>query len=166
MKAITIGLEIRTCIGNMKNYVAYALLVVACVYVAAGCMTKKQWQGKYVTLSYTSIEPREDFAVAGYTVVAYDVKKQAKHSHVIYRFDIMRNNEKIGALEVTDFSGEMSVGMSAEGYEYCLVAGDVESVHDVGHNQPFVSRLIHRMYRDMPSYEDVKNDVVDVLSAM
>jgi hypothetical protein len=127
---------------------------------------KKQWQGKYTTVSYISIEPKEDFVVSSYTVVAYDVRNQDEHSHVLYRFDIMLNDEKVGALEVIDFSQEMVASVSTEGYEYCLVAGDVESVHDVGHNQPFVTRLIHRLYKSMPSYEGLKNDVIDVISTM
>jgi hypothetical protein len=150
----------------MKNRVIYALLVLVGVFVVVDCMTKKQWQGTYVTVSYTSIKPKEDFMVAGYAVVAYDVKSQDKHSHVIYRFAIMRHGEKVGALEVTDFSQEVFAGMSAEGYEYCLVAGDIESGHDVGWNKLFVSRVIHRAYKNMPSYETVKNDVIDVVSAL
>lgn len=150
----------------MKKYATCVLLVLAGVFVVVNCMTKKQWQGKYITVSYTSIEPKEDFIVAGRTVVAYDVRIQDKHSHVVYRFELMLNGEKVGALEVTDFSRAMSASMSTEGYEYCLVAGDIESVHDVGYDQPFVSRMIHRMYKKMPTYENVKNDVIDVLSRM
>lgn len=150
----------------MRNYITSVSLILACILVFAGCAAKKQWQGQYVTISYTSLEPTEDFLASGYTVVAYEVRKQDKNSHVLYRFDIMKKNEKVGALEVTDFSQEMSAGLSAEGYEYGLMAGDDQSVREMGYDRPFVTRLVHQVYEDMPSYEEVKHDVIEVLSEM
>jgi|GEM_PF-5788411 len=148
----------------MKNFSTYMLLVLVSVYLSMNCVAKKQWQGEYTTVSYTKIEPKEDFKVSSYVVVAYDVRAVDKHSGVIYRFAIMLNDEKFGALEVCDTSQDMIGYIGAEGYEYVLLAGDVESARDYGHGQPFVARQIHRKYKTVPDYEIVKNDVINVLS--
>ena len=146
------------------RFSTYVLLVLLGSYLFTNCVAKKQWQGKYTTVSYTKIEPKEDFKVSSYVVIAYDVGTVDKHSGVIYRFAIMLNDEKFGALEVCDTSQDMIGYMGAEGYEYVLLAGDVESAHDYAHGQPFVARQIHRKYKTAPDYEIVKNDVINVLS--
>jgi len=150
--------------GKIKNFSTYMLLISVSICLSMNCVAKKQWQGKYTTVSYTKIEPKEDFKVWEYVVIAYDVGTVDKHSGVIYRFAIMLNDEKFGALEVCDTAQDMIGYMGAEGYEYVLLAGDVESAFDYGHGQPFVVRQIHRKYKTIPSYEIVKNDVIDVLS--
>lgn len=151
--------------GEMKRFSAYVLLALMSTCLFVSCVSKKQWQGKYTTVSYTKIEPKEDFKVWEYVVIAYDVGAVDKHSGVIYRFAIMLNDEKFGALEVCDTSQDMFGYLGAEGYEYVLLAGDVESAHDYGHGQPFVVRQMHRKYKTIPTYENVKNDVIDVLSS-
>ena len=138
-------------------------LLIICVLLC--CVQKKLWQGKYTTVSYTSIMPKEDFKVRTYVVVAYDIREVDKYSAVIYRFDVMERNKKIGVLELCDRSSEdarFSMVLPDPEYKYLLLAGEIESA--------FTSRLgvavrgVYRKYKDMPDYDVVKIDVTDVLS--
>lgn len=148
----------------MRKLAGFILLVCTILFLVKGCTVKKQWQGKYTTVSYSKIEPKEDFKVWEYIVIAYEVGAVDKHSSVLYRFEIMLNDDKFGALEVCHTSQDMDGYLGAEGYEYVLLAGDVESVRDYIHGQPFITRQIHRKYKSVPDYEIVKNDVISVLS--
>lgn len=87
-----------------------------------------------------------------------------KYSGVIYRFDVMARNEKIGALEFCDRSSEdarFSMLQPEPEYSYVL-ASEAESTHALGLG--ITTRQIHRMYKEIPNYEEVKSDVIDVLS--
>ena len=120
------------------------------VCLIAGCAAKKQWQGKYTTVSYTRIEPKEDFKVWEYIVIAYDVAAVDKYSGVLYRFEIMYNNDKLGALEVCDASQDIFGYIAADGYKYVLVAGDAESERAYAHSLHYTGRLVHRKYKMLP----------------
>ena len=136
--------------------------------VTLNCMSKKQWQGNYVTIAYTSIVPKEDFKTSGYVVVAYDIVSQDKHSRVLYRFDIMLNNEKMGTLELCDSSIDTYGYTTAEGYGYYLIAGDIESSegNPSSLSLAWVTHKVHQMYKEQPAYDMVKNDVINVLMSM
>jgi hypothetical protein len=131
-------------------------------------MQKKLWQGKYASVSYTSIMPKEDFRAGGYVVVAYDLIERDRHSPVLCRFAVMQRGEKVGALEVCDRSSEatsFSEFQAGPEYKYFLLAGDTESSSTYSSRlPPLLMRKIHRMYKDIPDYDIVKVDVMDVLS--
>ena len=57
------------------RFPTYVLLVLLGSYLFTNCVAKKQWQGKYTTVSYTKIEPKEDFKVSApdYEIVKNDV---------------------------------------------------------------------------------------------
>lgn len=138
-------------------------LLTICVVLC--CMQKKLWQGKYTTVSYTSIMPKEDFRVRTYVVVAYDVREVDKYSGVVYRFDVMERNEKIGVLEVCDRSSEdarFSMMLPDPEYKYLLLTGEIESASTL--RWGVAVRGVHRKYKDIPDYDVVKIDVMDVLS--
>lgn len=137
-------------------------ILIICVLLC--CVQMKLWQGKYVTVSYTSIAPKEDFRVKNYIVVAYNIREVDRYSNVIHRFDVMARNEKIGSLELCDRSSEdarFSMLQPDPEYKYVLASG-AESTHALGWG--ITTRLIHRVYKDIPNYEEVKSDVIDVLS--
>jgi len=145
-----------------KKIIALYLLII-CVLLC--CVQKRQWQGKYITVAYTSIMPKEDFRVGGYVVVAYNLIEVDRYSHVLYRFDVMQMGDKVGALEVCDRSSEdarFSALQASSEYKYFLLAGETESAHALGLG--IATRQIHRMYKDIPNYDEVKSDVIDVLS--
>ena len=152
----------------MKYVVKSVIMPLIIMCITLSCVSKKQWQGRYITVSYTSIAPKEDFKASGYIVVAYDIVSQDKHSHVLYRFDIMLDNEKMGTLEICDSSIDMYGFATAEGYEYYLIAGDIESSEGRPSSLSisWVTHKVHQMYKSKPDYDIAKNDVINVLMSM
>jgi hypothetical protein len=145
-----------------KKIIALYILIV-CVLVC--CAQRKVWQGQYGTVAYTTTMPKEDFKVKNYIVVAYNIRETDKYSAVAYRFDVMERGEKIGALEVCDRSSEaagLSMSQVDSEYKYFLMAGETADAHALGLG--IATRQIHRMYKEIPDYEKVKTDVINVLS--
>ncbi len=143
--------------------------IVICVFLilfaicTINCIAKKQWQGKYISVSYTKEAPKEDFKVSSYTVVAYDIRSQNKHSAIVYRFVIMIDKDKVGALELCDMSMDMEGYSTARGKGYCIIAGDFESMKESLHEHSICWRDVHKIYPELPDYETVKSNIKDIL---
>ncbi|MGB3477853.1 MAG: hypothetical protein WBB67_01690 [bacterium] len=124
--------------GKIKNFSTYMLLISVSICLSMNCVAKKQWQGKYTTVSYTKIEPKEDFKCANYIVVSYTPQRYNKKSDVIYRFDIMQDGKTVRRIDFVDIvflitleKPAPNMGESGRDYDYALVeanAGDLEKI--------------------------------------
>jgi hypothetical protein len=128
------------------------------VIMILNCATPHVWQGQFMRVSYTRFEPKEDFKVQNYVVVAFDMYKGNKFAHEFFRFDLYQSGKRVGNLTVCDRSTEDPMfGAANLGYNFYLIGGNLEG----GNDRPI--HAIHRRYKDLPDYEKVKNDVKDVL---
>ncbi|MGB3340757.1 MAG: hypothetical protein WBB37_04670 [bacterium] len=153
----------------MNKSLSCAILVLLCSFLFTGCMSKKQWQGNYTTVSYTKIEPKEDFKCADYIIVSYTPQKYNQKSDVIYRFDIMKNDEIVRRIDfveiiflITFRKPDPNVGESGLDYDYALME---TMVKDLDKQDLFIlsEGETYKLYENIHDYEEIKGEVIDVL---
>lgn len=153
----------------MKKFSAFVLLVLMSTYLFVSCVSKKQWQGKYTTVSYTKIEPREDFKVGSHIVVLYTPKIHDKKSDVIYRFDIMKDGKIVRRINFVDIvffitskRPEPNIGESERDYNYALVDANAEDLEKLG-AFIFSKGETYKLYENLHDHEEIKGEVIDIL---
>jgi hypothetical protein len=154
---------------EMKKFPSYVLMILLCGFLFTGCMSKKQWQGQYTTVSYTKIEPKEDFKCTNYIVVSYTPKKYNEKSDVIYRFDIMQDDKIVRRFDFIDIiflitleTPDPNKGETGKDYDYALMEANAEDLEQVG-----VFTLskgeTYKLYENLHDYEEIKGEVIDIL---
>lgn len=146
---------------KMKKIMQWILITIY-ISLYAQCAQKTLWHGQYIDIKYTGYPPKEDFKVSNYIVVAYNILSVDKNSHVVYRFEIMINGKKEGAVELCDRSVAEGLFVPDEKFKYFLIAGDSRDIERS--TQSFLLRKVHKMYETIPDYEILKQDVVEILS--
>lgn len=152
----------------MKRFSAYVLLSLMSTCLFVNCVAKKQWQGKYTTVSYTKIEPKEDFKVGSHIVVSYTPQRYDKKSDVIYRFDIMKDGKTVRRIDFVDIvflitleKPDPNIGESGRDYDYALMETNTE---DLDKSVFILSKgETHKLYENLHDYEKIKGEVIDIL---
>jgi len=153
----------------MKNFSTYMLLILVSVYLSMNCVAKKQWQGKYTTVSYTKIEPKEDFKVGSHIVVSYPPQIYDRKSDVIYRFDIMKDGKTVRRIDFVDIvflitleKPAPNMGESGRDYDYALMGTNAENLDKKG-VFIFSKGETYKLYENLHDYEKIKGEVIDIL---
>jgi len=153
----------------MKRFSAYVLLALLSTCLFVNCVVKKQWQGKYTTVSYTKIEPKEDFKVGSHIVVSYTPQIYDKKSDVIYRFDIMKDGKTVRRIDFVDVVFLLTVGKpdpniveSGRSDDYALMEANAEDLEKIG-VFTFSKGETYKLYENLHDYEEIKGEVIDVL---
>ena len=153
----------------MKKVISCMILVLLCGFLYTGCMSKKQWHGQYTTVTYTEHAPKEDFKCANYIVVSYTPQKYKEKSDVIYRFDIMKDNEIYRRIDFVDIiflitmnRPDPNVGESGRKYRHALVEANAEDIQRFG-VITFSTGETHKLYENLHDYGEIKGEVIDVL---
>lgn len=121
-----------------------------------GCVSKKAvvWHGQFATIT-TSDKPKEDFPVGSYIVVAFaNVAMDTP-----YQFVILENGRQVGVITLDDYDV-----LEVYGCRYLLQEEGVERGGKIPYKTKFESHLVYQMYRVLPSYEKLKDDVSRILS--
>lgn len=153
----------------MRNFSTYMLLILVSVCLSMNCMSKKQWQGKYTTISYTKMEPNEDFKCANYIIVSYTPQRYNKKSDIIYRFDIMQDGKTVRRIDFVDIvflitsdKPDPNIGESGRDYDYALVEANAEDLEKIG-VFTFSKGETYKLYENLHDYEEIKGEVIDIL---
>lgn len=156
--------------NRSRKYCLNPLLWLLISITAFNCAPPKLWKGQHMTISYRTLVPKEDFKVGDYVIVAYDIGAKEKRSGIIFRFDLMRYGQKVGVLEIKDRSHkndfEGYLPLPSQEYKYYLLAGETKEPEKFNYDMSIklIRRKIHRMYRNVPSYEKAKIDVIKLLT--
>lgn len=153
----------------MKRFATFVLLGLIGSYLLTGCVSKKQWQGKYATVSYTKIEPKEDFEVGSHIVVLYTPQIYDKKSDVIYRFDIMKDGKTVRRIDFVDIvflitfkKPDPNIGERGRDYDYALMGTNAEDLDKKG-VFIFSEGETYKLYENLHDYEEIKGEVIDIL---
>ncbi|KPL15061.1 hypothetical protein AMJ74_02275 [candidate division WOR_3 bacterium SM1_77] len=152
-----------------------------CVIILLGIIllncgpNKFLWQGQYTSIQ-TVKEPKEDFLVDDYIVVAYDLFENTKDVSIPYKFVVLKEEEQVAEFFLTDrpsvnyMNTLLKEGkdiydisdMMQEGKYYLEEIGPrCEDAHDyLAKSKEYVT---YKSYNTKPSYSYVKSDVVTVL---
>ncbi len=151
----------------MKRFSTYVLLALMSTYLLVDCVVKKQWQGKYTTVSYTKIEPKEDFKIGSHIVVSYTPQIYDKKSDLIYSFDIMKDGKTVRRIDFVDIvflitfkKPDPNIGESKRDYDYALMEANAE---DLDKKSVFIKGETYKLYENLHDYEEIKGEVIDIL---
>lgn len=149
--------------SKIKKPFLYLLIV----FLPVLCAQKRVWQGQYITLQ-TNEFPKEDFKVGNYIVVAYTPQEYNKKSKVIYQFDIMENQNRTRLivfqecfLLITERPEPNKMDKDKD-YDYALIEINPADFGKLKHLS-VVSGTTHKLYEKMHSYEEIKEEVIDVI---
>ncbi len=142
----------------VKYLMKYFTISLVTILVAAACSPKKAvlWQGQYVSIS-TIEKPKEDFKVGKYVVVSY----ADKYSFVPYKFVITINAKQVGFITL-NYHEELE----DLGFQYVLQEEGVKREVPMSYLKRFGNRIIYQLYKNLPEYEKMKEDVIAVLSGI
>lgn len=152
----------------MKKVDLITVLVAISCFLLTGCVSKKQWQGDYTTVSYTKIEPKEDFKCANYIIVSYTPQDYNKKSKTIYRFDIMRDDKIVRRIDFTEIyilishTPPPNAGESGRDYDYALIEANAEDIEKHG-AFIFSTGETYKLYENMHDYDEIKGEIIDIL---
>ena len=151
----------------MKKFAIFVLLGLISSYLLTGCISKRQWQGKYTKVSYTKIEPKEDFKIGSQIVVSYTPQIYDKKSDVIYRFDMMKDGKTVRRIDfvgivflITFKKPDPNIGESGRDYDYALMGTNAE---DLDKKSVFIKGETYKLYENLHDYEEIKGEVIDIL---
>jgi hypothetical protein len=134
------------------------ILIIICILC---CAPKKTiWQGKYISVTTTG-QPKEDFKADKYVVVAYETFKYQKQGKVVYQFSIYENNDSVGLIELK-YDPELPISDTVT--FYFLLEDNYTRFAEIYYISKHGDRLIYQVYVGCPTYEQIKKDIITVLS--
>jgi hypothetical protein len=143
--------ETKSALGG-KN--AKFLLLV--ILLLSGCGPKQfLWQGSYIAINTTE-KPKEDFKTNGFIVISYELNKDA---NVPYKFALVQDNKQAGVIFLENHSEFEALGTS-----YFLEENGVKRSGSIPFISSSVNHVSYKSYKTLPKYEEVKNDVITILS--
>lgn len=138
------------------------------ILLSVVCVHKTYWQGKYITLETLEI-PKEDFKVHSYIVVAYTPRERDKNSRVVYQFEIFENDKRTRIIQfaecmllITEKPPPNRFDKEKD-YDYALTEINPEDFGKLKHLS-VIRGTTYKLYEKMHSYEEIKQEVIDVLT--
>lgn len=138
------------------HYQAIFLCFVLFIFLLTffNCVKKYRYQGLYITIE-TFIRPYEDFKVGKYIVIGY---KNEDDLEIPYQFAVMLNREQVGII-ILSYNPELAY----EGYKYFLQEVKEKPLVPT-YLLKYKEFIIYQFYYTLPSYDEVKNDIISVLT--
>ncbi|MDD5530234.1 MAG: hypothetical protein PHX21_09425 [bacterium] len=139
----------------MKN--AKFLLLI--LLLLSGCAPKQVlWKGNYISINTTET-PKEDFKASGFTVISYAPIEKNKDTYTPYKFALVQDNKQAGVIFLENHSEFEALGTS-----YFLEENGVKRSGPIPFISSFGKHVSYKSYKTLPKYEEVKNDVITILS--
>jgi len=135
-----------------RNSFIYMLLLII---MLLACAPKPfLWHGHYININTTE-QPKEDFVVGSYVVISYAPCEYKKGISRLYKFALIQNGKQVGFITLDKHELIMPVYYLEE--SNVRHSGHFSAVSSVG------DHVTYNMYKNFPSYERVKADVITLL---
>jgi hypothetical protein len=117
------------------------------------CATPFVWQGQYIKINTTE-QPKEDFVVGDYIIIAYAPCEYRKNATRLYKFALIQNGRQAGMiiLDRSDFILPVYY-LEESGYP---PKGNFRISGSANH-------VTYNQYKKPPDYEHVKGDVTTLI---
>ncbi len=137
------------------------LNIILVVLLFQSCAPKKfTWQGQYITIT-TAEQPKVDFEVGEYIVVAYAPIEYKKNPDIIYRFSIYKNEKQIGLITV-EYHLELPILSTGEKM-YLLEENNYSRKDEPYYLIQSGNKMIYQVYEGTPTYKQARGDVLTIL---
>jgi len=117
------------------------------------------WHGQYADV-VTSEQPKEDFKVNDYIIVAYAPYEENKDSDVPYKFALTSDGKQVGLISLTELSG---YGYLLR-YEY--FKGSTRLIKNLSKSLAYEggNYVMYEIWRDMPEYKILKYKAITAVT--